>query len=107
LLLEAGGNVPFFLDIPLLGPLIQNSVYDWQYATVSQEHACKGLINNVNILTYLCIYTKNLDNYQDFLQQSRWPRGKILGGSSRLNYMAYVLGHRLDYEKWFPDFVGM
>jgi len=20
--------------------------------------------------------------------------------------MAYVLGHRLDYEKWFPDFAG-
>ncbi|XP_011873623.1 PREDICTED: glucose dehydrogenase [FAD, quinone]-like [Vollenhovia emeryi] len=82
LLLEAGGTAPFFLDIPLLGPLIQNTVYDWQYVTVPQEHACKGLINN----------------------QSRWPRGRILGGSSRLNYMAYVLGHRLDYEKWFPDF---
>lgn len=64
LLLEAGGTAPFFLDIPLLGPLIQNSVYDWQYITVSQEHACKGLINNVNILTYLCIH-KILDNYQD------------------------------------------
>ncbi|KAL0122268.1 hypothetical protein PUN28_007183 [Cardiocondyla obscurior] len=37
-------------------------------------------------------------------RQSRWPRGKILGGSSRLNYMAYVLGHQLDYETWFPDF---
>ncbi|XP_024869951.1 glucose dehydrogenase [FAD, quinone]-like isoform X1 [Temnothorax curvispinosus] len=82
LLLEAGGTAPSFLDIPLLGPLIQNTVYDWQYVTVSQEYACKGLINN----------------------QSRWPRGKILGGSSHLNYMAYVLGHQLDYEKWFPDF---
>ncbi|XP_018303610.1 glucose dehydrogenase [FAD, quinone] [Mycetomoellerius zeteki] len=82
LLLEAGGTAPFFLDIPLLTPIIQNTVYDWQYVTVPQEHACKGLINN----------------------QSRWPRGKILGGTSRLNFMAYVLGHRLDYEKWFPDF---
>ncbi|KAG5345406.1 DHGL dehydrogenase, partial [Acromyrmex heyeri] len=82
LLLEAGGTAPLFLDIPLLTPIIQNTVYDWQYVTVPQEHACKGLINN----------------------QSRWPRGKILGGTSRLNFMAYVLGHRLDYEKWFPDF---
>lgn len=43
---------------------------------------------------------------QRFLQQSRWPRGKIVGGTSRLNYMAYVLGHWLDYETWFPDFMG-
>ncbi|KAG5318565.1 DHGL dehydrogenase, partial [Pseudoatta argentina] len=85
LLLEAGGTAPFFLDIPLLTPIIQNTVYDWQYVTVPQEHACKGLINN----------------------QSRWPRGKILGGTSRLNFMAYVLGHRLDYEKWFPDFAEL
>ncbi|XP_029172703.1 glucose dehydrogenase [FAD, quinone]-like [Nylanderia fulva] len=83
LLLEAGGTAPFFLDIPLLAPIIQKTAYDWQYITVPQEHACKGLSNN----------------------QSRWPRGKIVGGTSRLNYMAYVLGHRLDYETWFPDFM--
>ncbi|XP_011260570.1 glucose dehydrogenase [FAD, quinone] isoform X3 [Camponotus floridanus] len=63
--------------------MIQKTAYDWQYITVPQKHACKGLINN----------------------QSRWPRGKIVGGTSRLNYMAYVLGHRLDYEIWFPDFM--
>ncbi|XP_011688335.1 PREDICTED: glucose dehydrogenase [FAD, quinone]-like isoform X2 [Wasmannia auropunctata] len=83
LLLEAGGTAPILLDIPFLAPMIQNTVYDWQYVTVPQKHACKGLINN----------------------QSRWPRGKVLGGTSRLNYMAYVLGHRLDYEKWFPNFI--
>lgn len=83
LLLEAGGTAPPFLDIPLLAPIIQQTAYDWQYITVPQKYACKGLVNN----------------------QSRWPRGKILGGSSCLNYMAYVLGHRLDYDKWFPDFL--
>lgn len=49
LLLEAGGTAPLFLDIPLLAPMIQKTAYDWQYITVPQEHACKGLINNVNI----------------------------------------------------------
>lgn len=39
------------------------------------------------------------------LQQSVWPRGKVLGGSSRLNYMAYVPGHPKDYT-WFPDYSG-
>ncbi|XP_032666373.1 glucose dehydrogenase [FAD, quinone]-like isoform X2 [Odontomachus brunneus] len=83
LLLEAGGSAPPLLSIPLLAPIIQKTAYDWQYVTVPQEHSCKSLVNN----------------------QSIWPRGKILGGSSRLNYMAYVLGHRLDYEGWFPDFL--
>ncbi|XP_043788652.1 glucose dehydrogenase [FAD, quinone]-like [Apis laboriosa] len=83
LLLEAGGIAPPFLDIPLLAPLIQNSPYDWQYITIPQQNACKGLNNN----------------------QSKWPIGKLLGGTSRLNYMLYVRGHPLDYNDWIPDFI--
>lgn len=33
--------------------------------------------------------------------------GKILGGSSRLNYMVYVNGHPNDYNSWFPDYEGL
>ena len=36
----------------------------------------------------------------------RWylPRGRMIGGSSSMNAMVYVRGHRSDYDRWVDDF---
>ncbi|PXY23369.1 hypothetical protein BAY59_27205 [Prauserella coralliicola] len=53
------------------------SEYDWAYRTTPQ----RGLNGRVLGL----------------------PRGKIVGGSSSINGMIYVRGHRLDYDAWEYD----
>ena len=78
LLLEAGGHEVYQTEIPVLAARLQLSEYDWQYKTVPQKYACQGMIEN----------------------RSNWPRGKILGGCSSINYMLYVRGNTKDYDLW-------
>jgi choline dehydrogenase-like flavoprotein len=33
-------------------------------------------------------------------REVHWPRGRVLGGSSALNGMIYVRGHRADFDAW-------
>lgn len=80
-LIEAGGSdtearlVNFFVHLPLgYGKLFYDPSVNWCYETEPDP----GLGGN-----------------RDF-----WPRGKILGGSSSINAMVWIRGHRADYEEW-------
>ena len=75
-LLEAGGSDNrFFVHLPLgYGKLFYDPKVNWMY----QTEADPGLLG----------------------QRDFWPRGKILGGSSSINAMVYIRGHKADYEEW-------
>lgn len=67
-------------NIPMITPLLQlQDLFDWQYKTEPQEHACKSLTNNI----------------------SHWPVGKGFGGTQLINNMIYHRGFENDYLEWF------
>ena len=76
LLLEAGGSDKrFFVHMPLgYGKLFYNPQVNWMYRAEPDP----GLAG----------------------QSDYWPRGKLLGGSSSINAMVYIRGHRKDYDDW-------
>ncbi|RZF33403.1 hypothetical protein LSTR_LSTR015364 [Laodelphax striatellus] len=78
LLLEAGGDETEISDVPLLAAYLQLSQLDWKFKTEPQGTACLAMKNN----------------------RCNWPRGKVIGGSSVLNYMLYVRGNKNDYDQW-------
>ncbi|XP_076054179.1 glucose dehydrogenase [FAD, quinone]-like [Oratosquilla oratoria] len=78
LLLEAGGDETEISDVPALAGYLQLSKMDWQYKTEPQDQACLAMAG----------------------RRCNWPRGKVMGGSSVLNYMLYVRGNRRDYDLW-------
>ena len=79
LLLEAGNDETEFSDVPASAANLQLGRMDWKYKTEPQPGvACLGHTD----------------------QRCNWPRGKVLGGSSVLNYMLYVRGNRKDYDDW-------
>ncbi|XP_050346452.1 ecdysone oxidase-like [Nymphalis io] len=78
LLLEAGSEPPIESDIPYLGQYLFQSKYDWQYYTQNDGVSHQALKAG-------SVY---------------WPRGKMLGGCSSMNGMAYVRGRDCDFQAW-------
>ncbi|XP_029848635.2 4-pyridoxate dehydrogenase [Ixodes scapularis] len=82
LLLEAGGLEDASTDVPLFALLHFNGRHDWAYQTEPQKHSCQSMKD----------------------KGSPWPRGKVLGGSSVLNFMMYVRGNKRDFDSWAHDY---
>ena len=78
LLLEAGPDENEITDVPSLAAYLQMTKLDWKYKTEPTGKACLAMKGG----------------------RCNWPRGKVLGGSSVLNYMLYVRGNRQDYDHW-------
>ena len=76
LLLEAGGpDRNIWIHVPLgVGKLLQNARYAWKFETEPQRFLAG--------------------------QRIYWPRGRVLGGSSALNGMAYVWGDPAEFDAW-------
>jgi choline dehydrogenase-like flavoprotein len=77
-LLEAGGHPPAAELMPAACPVLQlDKETDWMY-TAHAGGCGRGLEGGRMMV----------------------PRGKMLGGSSGLNYLAYVRGHPGDFDAW-------
>ena len=75
-LLEAGPaqHRAFKVRVPGLYQTLWRSPLDWAFSTEPQPHSA---------------------NRRHF-----WPRGKVLGGTSCLNTLVYIRGHRANYDEW-------
>ncbi|KAG0430591.1 hypothetical protein HPB47_022559 [Ixodes persulcatus] len=81
LLVEAGGVENTLTDVPLMASLNLRGPLDWDFWTEPQRNACLALKK----------------------KKSPWPRGKVLGGCSAINFMLYVRGNPHDYDLWSSD----
>ncbi|GLV42552.1 uncharacterized protein CBL_03290 [Carabus blaptoides fortunei] len=78
LLVEAGRTENYLMDMPMFANYLQFTDVNWKYWTEPSETSCLGLDN----------------------RQCHWPRGKVMGGSSVLNYMIHSRGNKKDYDGW-------
>ena len=80
LLVEAGGHFEEspLSSIPFLSFGLQHSKHDWAYYTTPQECSHFGFNE----------------------RRGFWPLGRILGGTSIINFMQYTRGSKYDFDDW-------
>ncbi|XP_069986833.1 glucose dehydrogenase [FAD, quinone] [Penaeus vannamei] len=78
LLLEAGGEPPPESHVPALYPALLQGEADWNFVTTRQRHSLRGFTD----------------------RRTPYGRGKVVGGSSTINFMMYLRGNRRDFDNW-------
>ncbi len=78
LLVEAGGPAHWLMGLGAFAGYFLESNYDWAFKYEPSKIAQRAMRDS----------------------RGKVPRGKVLGGSSMLNFMAYVRGHRRDFDEW-------
>uniref|UniRef100_A0A0C9RKA1 Gld_25 protein n=1 Tax=Fopius arisanus TaxID=64838 RepID=A0A0C9RKA1_9HYME len=79
LLIEAGRSENLVMDIPIIVNFLQfNNDINWKYRTEPSNGYCTAMTD----------------------KRCNWPRGRVMGGSSVLNYMIATRGHPKDYDRW-------
>ncbi|MGH6944921.1 MAG: GMC family oxidoreductase N-terminal domain-containing protein, partial [Geminicoccaceae bacterium] len=71
----------------------------WDHAYAWQLHMPAALAYPLKNDRYNWYYTSEPEPHMDGRRMS-CPRGRVLGGSSSINGMAYVRGHARDYDRW-------
>jgi choline dehydrogenase len=77
--------------------LLEAGPVDHAYAW--QLHMPAALAHPLKNDRYNWYYTSEPEPYMDD-RRMYCPRGRVLGGSSSINGMAYVRGHARDYDRW-------
>ncbi|XP_072399343.1 glucose dehydrogenase [FAD, quinone]-like [Diabrotica undecimpunctata] len=78
LMLEQGFEPGLIADVPIIAGALEFSSYNYGYKSEPQEHFCRACTD----------------------KRMEWPHGKVLGGSSVMNYLIFVRGNAHDYDKW-------
>lgn len=78
LLLEAGKYETILTDIPLTAVVNQVTGANWGYRAEPDPASCQAYMNH----------------------SCTWPKGRVVGGTSVLNFMVFNRGHRKDFDGW-------
>ena len=89
------------IHVPAMFAFLQESEYAYQYDTVPQKGFNEVTVTEgaTNLVDSLGGSHPMQQSYQE-KRKGFQPRGRTLGGSSSVNGMVYIRGHKWDYDHW-------